>query len=541
MSPNFTRTILVALSIFTFNLFAANSQTTYNNYGGNTTYPTLQPGDSLIIHSGTYTGNVSSWTSGSVILVKSGATFNPDSYGNHVSKVVVAGTAIIKNFSALQTFTLENYGHTTFISQYGGGQQLTNNSKINNYFGATLVVNSNFALNAANNVLMNQGTITITGKLSINSGSKVINKKSLTIGGDQWGTDGIEINNGSTLDNQGSLNVTKRIAINQNSQVSNSCRFISQNGIVLNNGAVLNSTGLIWASNASNNSFFTNNSGGTVNLSGAGTIKSVNFTNYGTIAGNGYLYLTGHTIGQGSFTGGTIYVNETSRTNSNPAYIFDVQYSTFPAIQFSNFTAPDTVSSFATCAPEEAPLPLAVKWESFNTNLTNNVPVLDWKVSFDNQTDFEVQRSYDGITFNTIAVVFSVNNVNSYQYKDEQVNTNNKVVYYRINAKELNGETKLSDTRTVRFSNNTKNISLQVVPNPFVNQVQVQYQATENETITIRIVGTNGQALVTKNAGVSKGFNAIAVTEAGNLVKGVYFLQVISNNKIVATEKVVKQ
>lgn len=537
MSPIFTRTILVALSVFSLNLFTANSQTTYRNNGGNQTIPTLQPGDSLIIQSGVFTGNVTSWNSGSVIVVNSGATFSPASYGNHVSKVIVNGTAVINNFSSLQNFHLENYGHTTLFSQWGGTQQLTATSKINNYFGATLTINSGFTLNASTNELINQGTTTISGKLSINNGSKVINKKSLTIGGDQWGSDGIELNNG-TLDNQGSLNVAKRIALNQNAVVNNSCRFISQNGITMNTGAVLNSSGLIWASNASNNSFFTN-SGGTVNLSGAGTIKSVNFTNFGTIAGNGYLYLTGHTTGQGSFTG-TINVNETSRTNSNPAYIFDVQYSNYPAVQFNNFSAPDTVNSFASCAPEEAPLPLPVKWESFNVNLSNNVPVLDWAATFDFDTNFEIQRSYDGINFTNIAVVMSMNGVNKYQYKDNNVSTTAKIVYYRINGKEVTGEAKLSDTRTVRFSN-TKNVSLQIVPNPFVSQLQVQYQATENETISIRVINTGGQALVTKNVSVTKGFNSVAITEAGSFVKGVYFLQVISNNKIVATEKVVKQ
>ncbi len=534
MSPIFTRTILVALSVFSLNLFTANSQTTYNNNGTNANY-TLNNGDSLLINAGTYTGSITS-NAGSVILVKSGANFNPSSLNNTFAKLVILGSATIANFSNKDGFVLENYGNTSFT----GWVSFNDSPKaLINHFGATLTFANSLAINnKADFEFTNKGNITIGGSLAFNSNANKVtftNNKSIQVNGDL----NFNItNSASTFVNQGRLQSTGNINLNGVTRISNTCRFASEGGINVNSNASIVNSGLIWLSNARNNSQITNN--GTISLSGNGTIKSVRFTNYGTINGSGYLYFTGHTIGQGNFNGGTIYVNETSRTNSNPAYIFDVQYSNYSAIQYSNFAAPDTLTSPATCAPEEVPLPLPVKWESFNVNLSNNVPVLDWAATFDFDTNFEIQRSYDGINFTNIAVVMSMNGVNKYQYKDNHVSTTAKIVYYRINGKEITGESKLSDTRTVRFSN-TKNVSLQIVPNPFVSQLQVQYQATENETISIRVINTGGQALVTKNVSVTKGFNSVAITEAGSFVKGVYFLQVISNNKIVATEKVVKQ
>jgi hypothetical protein len=534
MSPNFTSTILVILSVFTLNIFSANSQVTYTvNGNSNTTYH-LNSSDSLIINAGTYTGSITSWNAGSVILVKSGSTFAPNSYGNHVSKLIVNGTATIKNLSALNGFSLENYGNTTFD---GGWQQLTGNSKINNYFGGVVNFTGNMTLNSSSNEIVNQGDVTVVSNLTFNGGSKINNRKSVIAGGD------IVFNNGASLSNLGKFQATN-ITFNSSSTMNNGCRFIAAGEITLNQSTITN-TGLIWSSNANNNSKITINNGGNLNLSGNGTIKSVTFTNSGTITGSGNMYFTGVTTANGtvgSATGSGNMINVFDATRTNSARIFDTQGAgvNTNTVQFANVTAPDTLNTLATCAPEEAPLPLPVKWESFNVNLTNNVPVLDWKASFDYETNFEIQRSYDGITFTTIAVVLSVNNIRSYQYKDAQVNSNSKIVYYRINGKEITGEAKLSDTRTVRFSN-TKNVSLQVIPNPFVSQLQVQYQATEKETITIRVINTSGQALVTKNVGVNNGFNSIAVTEAGSFVKGVYFLQVISNNKIIATEKVVKQ
>lgn len=534
MSPISTRLFLLAISVFTLNLFSANSQVTYTVNGNSTTSYLLNSSDSLIINAGTYTGNVSSWNAGSVIVVKSGATFSPNSYGNHVSKLVVNGTAVIKNLSALSGFSLENYGNTTFD---GGWQQLTGNSKINNYFGAVLNFTGNIALNNSANEIVNQGEISVASNLTFNSGSKINNRKSVVAGGD------IVFNNGASITNVGKFQGNS-LTFNSGSTLNNNCRMIATGEITLNESTITN-TGLIWSSNAKNNSKITINNRGNLNLSGNGTIKSVTFVNSGDITGSGNMYFTGATTGNGnigSATGSGNMINVFDATRTNSSRIFDTQGSgvNTNTVQFSNVSAPDTTNTLATCAPEEAPLPLPVKWESFNVNLTNGVPVLDWKASFDYETNFEVQRSYDGITFTTIAVVLSVNNVKSYQYKDAQVNSNSKIVYYRINGVEITGEAKLSDTRTVRFSN-TKNVTLQVVPNPFVSQLQVQYQATEKENITIRVINTSGQALVTKNVGVSNGFNSIAITEASSFVKGVYFLQVISNNKIVATEKVVKQ
>ncbi len=534
MNPISTRIFFIILSVFTLNLFTANSQVTYNVNGNSNTSYHLNANDSLIINAGTYTGNVTSWNAGSVIVVKSGATFSPNSYGNHVSKIVVNGTANIKNLSALNGFSLENYGNTTFD---GGWQQLTGNGKINNYFGAVLNFTGNMALNSSANEIVNQGDINVVSDLTFNSGSKINNRKSVIAGGD------IVFNNGAAIINIGKFQA-KTLTFNSGSTLTNNCRMIATGEIVLNKSTVTN-TGLIWSSNANNDSKITINANGNLNLSGNGTIKSVTFVNSGVITGSGNMYFTGATTGNGTIgsatgTGNMINVFDATRTSSSR--IFDTQGAgvNTNTVQFTNVPAPDTINTLATCAPEEAPLPLPVKWESFNVNLSNNVPVLDWKASFDYETSFEIQRSYDGITFNTIAIVLSMDNIRSYQYKDNQVNANSKIVYYRINGKEITGESKLSDTRTVRFSN-TQNVSLQVVPNPFVNQLQVQYQATEKETITIRVINTSGQALVTKNVGVSNGFNSIAVTEAGSFVKGVYFLQVISNNKIIATEKVVKQ
>jgi hypothetical protein len=151
-----------------------------------------------------------------------------------------------------------------------------------------------------------------------------------------------------------------------------------------------------------------------------------------------------------------------------------------------------------------------------------------------------VERSYNGTLFSAISNIEAKNNQSVYNYNDAQVNTQAAVVYYRIKAVEPDGNTKYSETRTVKFSNKA-GVTIQAVPNPFTSQFSINYQTTEKATITIRVYSLNGQLQLTKNAAVSNGYNSIAVTEASSLVKGMYLVQISNGSTMVATEKLMKQ
>lgn len=95
----------------------------------------------------------------------------------------------------------------------------------------------------------------------------------------------------------------------------------------------------------------------------------------------------------------------------------------------------------------------SVKCSGFSINLlANNIPSLSWVSNQDGKTDFEVLRSYDGVEFTTVALVFSMSGTITYQYKDKQVNNQSGPVYYRIKAIE-NGVSELSEVKIIRFDN----------------------------------------------------------------------------------------
>ncbi|HKB45034.1 MAG TPA: T9SS type A sorting domain-containing protein, partial [Chitinophagaceae bacterium] len=277
-------------------------------------------------------------------------------------------------------------------------------------------------------------------------------------------------------------------------------------------------------------------------------LQSVNFNNTGTVNGSGYLYFTGYTTttnlgttGVIGITTDTVKIYDVTRTN--PLTIYDNQTGIVnPNVVYRVFTAPDSTNAFVPgCAVElMSEIPLAINWNYFFVTSPENVPALNWSAQYNRGTIFEIQRSYDGINFYNIKNM-TVENVKSvYNFNDEHVNAKSVVVYYRIKAIEPGGAEKYSETRTVKFSNKT-GITIQTAPNPFTSNVNIYYQTTEKGMITIRLFNLNGQQQLTKNAAVNSGFNSINITGAASLVKGMYIVQVSSNNKLISTEKIIKQ
>jgi hypothetical protein len=133
----------------------------------------------------------------------------------------------------------------------------------------------------------------------------------------------------------------------------------------------------------------------------------------------------------------------------------------------------------------------------------------------------------------------SVENQESYTYEDKSVNTQSAAAYYRIVGLELSGAKSYTEVRVVKFSNKA-GVTIQVAPNPFTSQFSINYQSTTHSSITIKLYNMTGQLQNSKTINVTKGYNSIAVTGIASLTKGMYLVQIVSGNELVASEKVVK-
>jgi hypothetical protein len=513
------------------------SSTVYVDNGSSATY-NLVAGDSLNIASGTFTGTISGFALGAKISVASGAVFQPASmaFPNVRGTMYVYGT--FKMTPQLRTnsnFTLHNYGvvwasSTTLMS---GSSQVWNN-----YYGALLRLDGDAQM-TNDNTINNFGTMTCGANLTMVGNSNINNKNVITVAGNY-------LNSGGTFTNEGRFQTTGSITFNNGlAVINNYCRMIAEGGIHNTSGFVYNYS-YMWAKSSLGLGNIVNS--GTLTNGPNGIVHGATLNNTGTINGAGKIYITGYTTttnlgttGVLGITTDTIKFYDVSRTN--PLTIYDNQTGIVrPNTVYRTFAAPDSNASYVTgCAVELLnTIPLAVNWNYFFVTLADETPALNWSAKYDRGTVFEVQRSYDGINFHQIKNVNSVNAIAEYNFNDELVNDKSTVVYYRIKAIEPGGAQKYSETRTVKFRNKA-GVAIQTAPNPFTSDFTINYQTTEQGRITIKLYNMNGQQLLVKNVTVNNSFNSITITEAAQLTKGMYVVQVTRDNKLVSAEKIIKQ
>lgn len=547
MTRKIALSFLLTLCIFALSKYSY--AITYINNGGSTNY-NLTAADSLYVASGVYTGSITGFAAGARITISDLATFTPTGMPHNANGTIHNyGTfTYTSNWTVNTSFTVNNYagGFMTFgnVTIRGNNQTWTNN--IGGIINFTGDVTMNGSIDEINNAIVNYDSIRITGNLQMNSGSAFTNYRDLNIGGY------LRVS-GGTFSNEGNLYVTGEIRMNNGASViKNYCRMQATGNIVNTSGNFYNYS-YVWAINSdiTNSANIINSSvaNGSVYAITTPMIHGRNFTQTGgTMTGPALMYFYGTTL----ISGGTIGILGTTTdtikmydiTRFSPTTIFDNQAANTlrPNVIYNAWGVPDSTRNYLLgCSIEvimETPLP--VKWNYFFVSLSNKIPALTWSAEFDRGTVFNIQRSYDGSNFNTIEYMPSESGRSEYNYNDKLVNTNAPVVYYRIKARELNGEEKYSPIRVVKFGNNPM-VSMQTAPNPFANNFIINYSAIEKETITVRLFNVNGQQKLVKTVAVNNGNNIINITEAANFAKGIYVIQISNGQGVTSSGKIVKQ
>lgn len=504
------------------------AQTTYVNNGTATNY-NLSAGDSLYIASGTYTGSISSWVANTKITVAPGAEFRPSSINGYRSIYRIYGSATLPSVAAAEGFQLYNYGTATF-----SGTTQTNSAAIYyNHQGATLNLTGDFSNWSNNTSFQNNGNISIAGSFAFGGNNTTfVNNGNITIAGSFTGNSG-------QISNQGLLHTGGSFTLNNAVSFNNSCRVIGENGITLNNNSTVYNSGLLWASSVKNNGNFTNNNATVIN-SGNAILRTRTFTNNGHIRGNGSIYITGSNTLNGSVGSNVaseaLWIYTVNRVSTSR--IFDNTWGTvYPNAQFAAINAPDTAIAPVTgggCSFTYAPFSiLPVQWKSFDISVANNVPVLSWSILSDEKLVFEIERSTNGKEFIPVATLETTS------YRD-MTTGENATLWYRVKAISADGTQKFSGVKMVRLSQTT-GISLQVFPNPFVQQLNIRYNAAERDMITLSIYHSSGQLQYRQKAAVTKGNNLFEIAGAATWKPGIYIIQLITEKGESSSFRIMKQ
>lgn len=205
----------------------------------------------------------------------------------------------------------------------------------------------------------------------------------------------------------------------------------------------------------------------------------------------------------------------------------------------SNTVNPAGGTTALTIASLDAPLP--VSWKSFVATFLHSGIQLNWSTASEiNNSHFDILRSADGKTFETVGSVKGEGNSNTtidYSFTDENTLVTN-TIYYRLKQVDFNGEANLSPIIAVNINLEKSGINA-TLPNPFSTTLNISLNATTATSAGVVIMDMIGNTHYTSTKQLQAGVNTIDINTT-EIPDGIYFVHVSYNGETF-TQKIVKK
>ena len=181
--------------------------------------------------------------------------------------------------------------------------------------------------------------------------------------------------------------------------------------------------------------------------------------------------------------------------------------------------------------------PLPVTFNSFDAKKKGNGIELTWNTNCTtNNQKYEVERSYDGATFDLISIINAENNCLTYTYKYTDWTFKSMPVYYRIRQMDMDGKETYS--KIVKVGSGTKT-AMAIYPNPVTSELTV---VLDNEQLgrTYVLVNSVDGKLVKQYQLLKTSEYFMEVLNMKELQTGVYFVKIVTNGTNIGIKKLVK-
>jgi len=186
--------------------------------------------------------------------------------------------------------------------------------------------------------------------------------------------------------------------------------------------------------------------------------------------------------------------------------------------------------------------PLPVKLVNFSGSVISNKPVLNWTLANNEEgAKIEIEKSMDGKSFRTEAVIMPTIKQGSEKYEYKGANEISGTSCYRLKITNKNNSVCYSGI--VRLSTGlmaSATTSVFMMQNPVKNSLNFSYTSTTNTTSTVNAYDISGKKVFSQQLVSHKGVNTIAIDLANRIVSGTYILEISSGNER-ATTKFIKQ
>lgn len=182
-----------------------------------------------------------------------------------------------------------------------------------------------------------------------------------------------------------------------------------------------------------------------------------------------------------------------------------------------------------------------LKLIDFSATLKSKQVELKWiTTAEENVSHFEVERSWDGISFTTAGIVFAndkAEGLNNYSMTDIPGANTSALIYYRLRSVDIDGKSQLSETRVIHTA--VKDIlALQTYPNPVRTELYVTIpQNWQNKPVQIELYSADGHLVLRKK---TSGNNQTESINVSTQAPGFYIIKASSGSET-AQQKVIRQ
>ena len=247
---------------------------------------------------------------------------------------------------------------------------------------------------------------------------------------------------------------------------------------------------------------------------------------------DGYV-ITGD-VNVNGYAGGSAYTLDGGNTwtnldNGNYCYM------TFNSDQVGWATTYTTPNFYKYVGPQ-----LPVELTSFTVSSDGNEVLLKWVTASEvNNHGFEIQRSTDGVEFNTVGFVSGHGTTTEQQnYSFADKNLSDGKYFYRLKQMNFNGSFAYSDIVEIEWRAFNSYLLEQNYPNPFNPSTTIGFGIQNKSNVEITILNSIGEEVATLlNEEKEPGYYQVEFN-AVNLPSGVYFYQ-LKSGSFVETKKMI--
>jgi hypothetical protein len=191
------------------------------------------------------------------------------------------------------------------------------------------------------------------------------------------------------------------------------------------------------------------------------------------------------------------------------------------------------------CSARPALLPIHLI--SFQGNMNkNNKVTLNWTVA-DNEIAniFEIERSFNGRDFTTVAIVFASGKMNTENYMYYETVTDNDKVMYRLKMIDKDREVNYSKILIFQLKSTTSS-NIKIIGNPVNDKLTFSYTSSATQLVDVKVYDMSGRVVLKNKVNSLEGSNVISLPLSSTFKPGMYVVEV-NNGTELQSSKFVKQ